>query len=124
MGSIVRDEKDRRRCEMSLKRSVAGKKDVRVSNVKVRDHGGVVSRGNSIPLETELYGFYFMELDEIDGRDSYVAAFGCPKKVQAYKEDVRGKGKIQVYKSQRWLIKRLEKLRDMYGDHLTFVHLK
>lgn len=99
------------------------KRSVKVTDVRVRDHGGVVSKGKSVPMETELYGFYFMELDEVNGRDSYIVAYGCPKKVQTYKEDIRGTGKMQVYKSQRWLVKRLEKIRDMYGDHVTFVYL-
>lgn len=101
-----------------------GKQTLNVSEVNVRNHGGVVSTGNGIPLDTELFGLFFMELDMVDGRDSYVVAYGCPKKVQTYKEQVRGKGTVKVYKSQRWLVKRLETLKEMYGNHLTFLYLK
>lgn len=69
------------------------------------------------------YGLFFVKLDRVGNRDQYVAAFGSIRNVKLYMEDTRVKGVFKEYKSQVWLVKRLEALKSTYGFDVTLLDL-
>ena len=79
---------------------------------------------NRIEIVETVYGLLFVELDSMYGERNFVAAYGDLKKVQHYKEECNLKGVIKEYKTQHWLVKRLEYLKEEYKEDVRLLYIK
>lgn len=78
---------------------------------------------NPTYFEKKVYGLLFAKLDVIDNKETYIAAYGDVAKVQAYQKNCYLKGEVKEYKTQSWLVKRLESLKGQYEDDVTILFL-
>lgn len=83
-------------------------KNIENKNTKVKDN---------------IYGLLFAELDSMYGESNYVLAYGDLKKVKFYKEDCRLKGEILEYKTQAWLVKKIENVKGTYKDSVKVLFI-
>lgn len=74
-------------------------------------------------VSTAEYGLFFVKLDRVGNRDEYVAVFGSIRNVKLYMEQYNLRGVFKEYKSQVWLVKRLETLHTVYGSAVKMLDL-
>ena len=82
-----------------------------------------VIENKNIKANDNNYGLLFAELDSMYGERNYVLAYGDLKKVQFYKEDCRLKGEVLEYKTQAWLVKKIEKIKGTYKDSVKVLFI-
>lgn len=90
----------------------------------VLDNSNVRGITNKLKKENKLYGLLFVKLDRVGVRDSYVAAYGDIAKIHKYKNDFHLKGEVKEYKTQAWLVKRLESLKEKYDEDIKLLFVE
>lgn len=74
-------------------------------------------------VKQELYGLLFVELDSVYGERNFIAAYGNIKKVNLYKDECNLKGVVREYKTQQWLVKRLETIKDEFKEDVKILYI-
>lgn len=72
----------------------------------------------------KVYGLFLVKLDRTTDRDEYVAAYGEKGKVEMYMKRFHLKGEVKEYKTKTWLVKRLEKLKEIYQDSIKLLYVE
>lgn len=85
----------------------------------------IIETNNKRKLEQDkVYGLLLAQLDSVYGERNFVLAYGDLKKVKYYKEECHLKGDILEYKTQAWLVKKLEKIKGDLRDEVKVLFIE